>query len=689
MDVPDSVATSDTFCNNSRDLGQCVDVPDPDLHNGDTPHVVSNFLLYEFLLLNASNTLPTRDGKVEHFIASADASTLPVHSLHTDINSDASFEPFLTPISPGNRSVYVFRECILGTCTCSHMLDGMCYQLKPCRFAALMCDSRGFRKPGYANLFYGIIDGFPVVNEDVDVPSYECKNYLSILSPEAKVKMDKIIRDELSEGMIAIVEEKPKCVHALGAVIKPDGGIRPITDCSRPPDIAVNNFSESLIENFHYKSVNDVVKDLRTSDYMSVIDIKSAYRAVAIQPSHRDFLGFSWELDGKEHYFHDRRLCFGLRTGPYQFNLISSFIAEVLFHIHGIKVVQYLDDFLCTGPTFTACQLAQNHIIRILRFLGFYVSWKKVSAPSQVCVYLGIEIDSIKMELRLPEGKLTKIRDLLSQVANCTVIDKKTLERLTGYLAHCATIVRGGRLFCRNLYNLYKVMHSKNLQRIRMPKSAIDDIQWWSTFASTFNGKSAIANPICEFVMYSDSSFAGYGAHMAGDWVVGQWTTSPTPAQDDICQHTGPTPDLSEPERLNINVLEMWPVLVGLRRWAHYFAGKSVILYVDNTQVMYMLSNTSSTNSKCLTWLKEIFWLCIDNDIQLLPRYISSGDNFIADALSRLHGDKHVDVARLALEVKDWCCSKLLLSFFDRCTGDIQETTATTLDVSFASNKDM
>lgn len=63
-------------------------------------------------------------------------------------------------------------------------------------------------------------------------------------------------------------------------------------------------------------------------------------------------------------------------------------------------------------------------------------------------------------------------------------------------------------------------MHVKNLARIRLSQAALDDIQWWADFATSFNGKSAISRPVCEFVMFSDSSFNGYGAHMAGDWVV-------------------------------------------------------------------------------------------------------------------------------------------------------------------------
>ena len=105
---------------------------------------------------------------------------------------------------------------------------------------------------------------------------YECKNYKSVYEPENKAKLDGIIGKELAEGHLKIVSNKPTCVHSMGAVPKPDGGIRPITDCSMPRDISVNNFCENIIEDFQYKSVYNVLAMLQDGDYMVVMDIKSA-----------------------------------------------------------------------------------------------------------------------------------------------------------------------------------------------------------------------------------------------------------------------------------------------------------------------------------------------------------------------------------------------------------------------------
>ena len=61
---------------------------------------------------------------------------------------------------------------------------------------------------------------------------YEFENYKSVYESENKAKLDSIIGKELAEGYLKFVSNKPTCIHSMGAVPKPDGGIRPITDCS-------------------------------------------------------------------------------------------------------------------------------------------------------------------------------------------------------------------------------------------------------------------------------------------------------------------------------------------------------------------------------------------------------------------------------------------------------------------------
>ena len=239
---------------------------------------------------------------------------------------------FETDSSPSCHAVKVYDVCSNGVCSCVYNLSGDKTQLKPCRFAYILslCTQEG--KEAFTPLFHDVCDGFKIVDEDFNVSSlsYDCKNYLSVMTKENKPKMDKIIRKELSEGFMKTVDKKPQCIHSLGAVPKPNGEIRPITDCSMPLHDSVNSHCENLIEEFKYKSVENVLSMLNVHDYLAVVDIKAAYRALSIYPDHRPLLGLRWNLDSKEIYIEHGRMCFGLRVGPMQFNKVSEFIYSIL-----------------------------------------------------------------------------------------------------------------------------------------------------------------------------------------------------------------------------------------------------------------------------------------------------------------------------------------------------------------------
>lgn len=111
-------------------------------------------------------------------------------------------------------------------------------------------------------------------------------NYKSIVQEGVVEKMNNLIYQELENGALTIVEDKPFFVHALGAVMKPDLDVRPITDCGHPSGLCLNDHMEEMSLN-----IDTVVEVLERGNYMYVITIKSAYRSVAINPNHSKYQG--------------------------------------------------------------------------------------------------------------------------------------------------------------------------------------------------------------------------------------------------------------------------------------------------------------------------------------------------------------------------------------------------------------
>ena len=565
-------------------------------------------------------------------------------------------------LSPMGTIVNVYQDCVNGNCKCTYLIGNVRSQLKPCRFASLILNESAGLRDKYVELLWGVTDGFPIV--DSTPQTYECENYNSITAPGPSEKMTNILLKELKEGFVTKVEEKPVCIHSLGAVPKGDNGIRNITDCSRPVGISVNYHCDSLLENFCFKSVEDVVDLLGPGDYMSVIDIKAAYRAVPIREAHRKFQGFSWELEDNKCWFVDNRLCFGLRLGPKYFNYISNFVYDVLTELYGLNVVNYLDDFIAVAPSMSDCNVARDKVVGMLRFLGFHVAYEKLVSPSQIVTYLGIVIDSLRMELRLPDGKLTKLTDLVGNIEGKNRVSKKDLQILGGLLSHCSHIVKGGKIFCKNVYKLYKEMVNKNLRYVNLTTEVKDDLRWWKRFCKFFNGSMRIVEDAHDHPMVSDSSLKGFAVYMNDDWVAGVWDDNDYINVVSPCSHVGSRPLMENFEKDNINVLELWPIVVGLKRWANLLKNKSLDVFTDNTQVMFMLLNGGSVNKCCCNWLREIFWLTAIYNIKLTPKYINTKSNLVADTLSRVIYPATASKIVEYLYGSNLCCLDLL---FESC----------------------
>ena len=78
----------------------------------------------------------------------------------------------------------------------------------------------------------------------------------------------------------------------------------------------------------------------------------------------------------------------------------------------------------------------------ILRRFGFYLSYNKLLTPSQCNRFLGIELDSVNLQLCLPADKLTQLKIEQSSFIGRRKATREDLEHLGGRLAHCSTVVQ-------------------------------------------------------------------------------------------------------------------------------------------------------------------------------------------------------------------------------------------------------
>lgn len=512
-------------------------------------------------------------------------------------------------------------------------------------------------------LLQGIVNGFDIVDDYNQVPSYDRSNYRSVESGPASDYIHELISKEIGEKKYIVSKTRPKCIHSMGAVPKAGGlGYRPITDCRQPLSFSINNYMDATAAPFSYVTV-DYVQTLFSRDcFSATIDIASAYRSISVNPSHWNLQGIRWKVEGSEVFLLDTRLCFGLKCAPFIFNQISVFLVRCMMRRGFARVSNYLDDFICVDSSFARCQYMQKVFIHLLHFLGFEVSWRKCSSPSLVTRYLGIDFDSHLMQLRIPKDKMDKLYRELLFFRDKTRATRNQIERLCGILSHCSKVVRGGRTFSHRVIALLKNLSGRT--RIRLSECFRADLAWWQSMSYFFNGTATMVS--FNFgngpVFYTDSSNLGYGLVLGNDWQAGHFVDSvslPNFAGSHFHWYDVVKP-LVVPRDDNINFRELIPVWQALLRFAPTYRDKHLVLFSDNTQVIAMVNSGKSSNVSCMCLLREIFWISVFFNVYITARYVPGSLNIVADFLSRTSCD---NVGSLS---KDYslCCVGSDMSFF-------------------------
>ena len=103
--------------------------------------------------------------------------------------------------------------------------------------------------------------------------------------------------------------------------------------------------------------------------------------------------------------------------------------------------------------------------------------------------FLGIELDSISMEARLPELKLKKCISWVQLALAKTKLKLRELWKLLGLLYFTCQVVVPGRAFLRRLHNLTIGLSNPHCH-LSLGREGKRDLQAWNMFLTKFNGKS-------------------------------------------------------------------------------------------------------------------------------------------------------------------------------------------------------
>ena len=226
------------------------------------------------------------------------------------------------------------------------------------------------------------------------------------------------ISEELAAGRLAGPFDTPPFpnfrVSALGVVPKKDPGeYRLIHHLSFPRGASVNDGISTEDASVQYARVDDVVamiKHLGQGCFLAKADIKSAFRIIPILPTDYDLLGIFWQ--GK--YYYDRVMPMGCASSCRTFEIFSTAIEWVAKkHLSMPHLIHILDDYLMAAPTFHQCHINLDRFLFLCAYLGVPMAPEKTVDPETVLAFAGIELDTLRMEARLPPDKTAKCQTLI------------------------------------------------------------------------------------------------------------------------------------------------------------------------------------------------------------------------------------------------------------------------------------
>lgn len=287
-------------------------------------------------------------------------------------------------------------------------------------------------------------------------------------------------------------------------------------------------------------------------------------------------------------------------------------------------VLHILDDFLVIEPSRVQCLTSFSTLLRVFMSLKAPLVASKTLGPSQVLEFMGIELDSTRMEARLPEDKLVRIRELLASFKPRRSARLVELQSLIGNLQFACKVVVPGRTFLQRIINLTRKV-PRHFHHIRLNREFFKDLDMWRLFLDGWNGRSffldTTVTPSPDIELFTDAaSTVGFGGYFDGRWFQGRWP---------------PHMQLNREQGISIEWQELFPIVIACAIWHPLFAGKRLQFWCDNETVVTIINSGHSKAPRIMDLLRTLTLLSMKHNFFVRARHVPGVSNDIADALSR------------------------------------------------------
>ena len=471
--------------------------------------------------------------------------------------------------------------------------------------------------------------------------------------PEHEPKVTAVIDADVRAGKKADPFDSPPfanfCVSPIGAVPKRmSDKIRVIHHLSFPhggDSVNAGVVDEGMsISSFGHAA--RAVRTLGEGCLLIKLDVEAAYKQVPVRREDWHLLGFKWR--GK--YYYERVLPFGLRSSCRLWEMYATalhFLCETVLKVDAPHIViHYVDDFLFVVKSEPAASQLLREALALCAELGLPMAAAKTEGPTTKLTFLGLDLDTKRMEASLPAERLADLQHLLMEWSRLPTesASVRQLQSLTGMLNFACAVVRPGRFYLRRIIN-----HTSRLEalirqggadgsRIRagvhapfkLTQAVLDDIAWWAEFLPRWDGVSLLYELDWEraerIELFTDACKDGYGAMFGSAWFAGAWS----PEQMASAQRR---------TRYSMPFLELHALVQAAATWGPLWRGKKIIFRCDAHAAVQAIAACRSRDPGMMHLLRTLSTIACDHGFDFRCEHIAGVSNVAADLLSRYGGD--------------------------------------------------
>jgi hypothetical protein len=452
-------------------------------------------------------------------------------------------------------------------------------------------------------------------------PSRALRNSSSLKAVTAECA--KQIDNYVKLGVVVRLPSPPSTVQPLHVVTKEGKELRIVLDLAR-------NFNDYLEKkSFKLLAINAAVDWSVPFCWYGKLDLSKCFLSFPLSQRLRELMNFHFE---GEYYRYDN-MPFGLSTAPRIASLLLDVVSAQL-HEFGVRCVRYLDDWLLIGASPQAVLDGMLAAAALFVQFGLVLNKDKIEGPSQVMVFLGVELDSTKQSVGLSEQRVADTIALIQSFLTRKKTSRKVLQSLLGKLSFVSSCLPAARPFLRSVIDLTSGPVFKAKPR-RLSADFKEELSFWLTHLQSWNRTQKWAATTVPFCFASDASTEGFG------WVVESAPPCPlplpleaTPGSAFSGTWTGPDKD-RQASHVTIAFGELFAAVSAVLTAGAALQDSHVVMVLDNSTDVAIVNRRATNAPRLLGLLKILARQSVRYNFTFVAVHRAGCKNVLPDVLSR------------------------------------------------------